>query len=214
MEDLGYRFSFLYTTFCVLWFWLNHFCCCICWRCWKPPPRIIQPAQTTHFQIKLWKFLLDLICNCVVLCFFAILHHLNRNSTNTNRPYKLYVLNPASIPTSSKKKFSFEKNPNNTTTQTNIADSDRANNNSLIAHISNLPGFDASKARFVKQYSSKEQGLEKSTLDIVPTAAELLLPWRRDRSYQSLGMPSLPRYTHTHTPSVSTYIYIYMLIHR
>ncbi|KAL5279249.1 SLC9A1 family protein [Megaselia abdita] len=33
-------------------------------------------------------------------------------------------------------------------------DSDRANNNSLIAHITNLPGFDASKARFVKHYSS------------------------------------------------------------
>lgn len=36
----------------------------------------------------------------------------------------------------------------------NVADSDRANNNSLIAHITNLPGFDASKARFVKHYSS------------------------------------------------------------
>lgn len=36
----------------------------------------------------------------------------------------------------------------------NVADSDRANNNSLIAHITNLPGFDASKARFVKHYPS------------------------------------------------------------
>ncbi|KAG4073521.1 hypothetical protein HA402_000745 [Bradysia odoriphaga] len=65
-------------------------------------------------------------------------------------------------------------------------DSDRANNNSLIAHISSLPGFDASKARFVKQYSTKSSP-EKSALEILPTAAELMLPWRRDRSYQSLG---------------------------
>ncbi|XP_037052311.1 sodium/hydrogen exchanger 3 isoform X11 [Bradysia coprophila] len=64
-------------------------------------------------------------------------------------------------------------------------DSDRANNNSLIAHISSLPGFDASKARFVKQYSTKSSP-EKSALEILPTAAELMLPWRRDRSYQSL----------------------------
>lgn len=39
----------------------------------------------------------------------------------------------------------------------NVADSDRANNNSLIAHITNLPGFDASKARFVKHYSSTKR---------------------------------------------------------
>lgn len=66
-----------------------------------------------------------------------------------------------------------------------LADSDRANNNSLIAHISNLPGFDASKARFIRQYSTKTSPV-KSTLEIVPTAAELMLPWRHDHSYHSL----------------------------
>lgn len=72
-----------------------------------------------------------------------------------------------------------------------IADSDQANNNSLIAHIANLPGFDASKARFVKQYSTRASP-EKSALEIVPTAAELMLPWRRDRSYHSLMGTFLP----------------------
>lgn len=78
------------------------------------------------------------------------------------------------------------------TNQKFIADSDRANNNSLIAHISSLPGFDASKARFVKQYSTKSSP-EKSALEILPTAAELMLPWRRDRSYQSLGTLNLQK---------------------
>lgn len=65
-------------------------------------------------------------------------------------------------------------------------DSDRANNNSLLAHIANLPGFDSTKARFVKQYSTRSSP-ERTAMEIVPTAAELMLPWRRDRSYQSLG---------------------------
>nr|XP_016936016.1 sodium/hydrogen exchanger 3 isoform X6 [Drosophila suzukii] len=71
-------------------------------------------------------------------------------------------------------------------------DSDRANNNSLIAHIQNLPGFDASKARIVVQhYAPKvddgaETDLESPDQAIGPTAAELILPWRRDRSYQSI----------------------------
>lgn len=82
------------------------------------------------------------------------------------------------------------------------ADSDRANNNSLIAHIQNLPGFDASKARIVQHYatpsssstareprspSESPEKLLSPDPPIGPTAAELILPWRRDRSYQSIG---------------------------
>lgn len=77
------------------------------------------------------------------------------------------------------------------------ADSDRANNNSLIAHIQNLPGFDASKARIVQHYAtpnSRERSASESPEKLLspdppigPTAAELILPWRRDRSYQSIG---------------------------
>ncbi|TMW53182.1 hypothetical protein DOY81_001725, partial [Sarcophaga bullata] len=76
-------------------------------------------------------------------------------------------------------------------------DSDRANNNSLIAHIQNLPGFDASKARIVQHYAapssqhsaseSPERLISPDDPPIGPTAAELILPWRRDRSYQSIG---------------------------
>ncbi|XP_041632134.1 sodium/hydrogen exchanger 3 isoform X14 [Drosophila kikkawai] len=71
-------------------------------------------------------------------------------------------------------------------------DSDRANNNSLIAHIQNLPGFDASKARIVVQHyaprvdDSPEPELDSPDQAVGPTAAELILPWRRDRSYQSI----------------------------
>ncbi|KAM8716659.1 hypothetical protein ACLKA7_003525 [Drosophila subpalustris] len=70
-------------------------------------------------------------------------------------------------------------------------DSDRANNNSLIAHIQNLPGFDASKARIVHHYAPKHEDGSQQELDspdppVGPTAAELILPWRRDRSYQSI----------------------------
>nr|XP_036677065.1 sodium/hydrogen exchanger 3 isoform X7 [Drosophila suzukii] len=59
-------------------------------------------------------------------------------------------------------------------------------------HIQNLPGFDASKARIVVQhYAPKvddgaETDLESPDQAIGPTAAELILPWRRDRSYQSI----------------------------
>ncbi|ALC39424.1 Nhe2 [Drosophila busckii] len=69
-------------------------------------------------------------------------------------------------------------------------DSDRANNNSLIAHIQNLPGFDASKARIVQHYAPKledaQPELDSPDPSVGPTAAELILPWRRDRSYQSI----------------------------
>lgn len=65
------------------------------------------------------------------------------------------------------------------------------NNSSLIAHISNLPGFDPSKARIVKHLSLKPNlcdyhTKEHTTLDFNATAAEFL-PWRRDKSYQSLS---------------------------
>ncbi|XP_065724890.2 sodium/hydrogen exchanger 3 isoform X19 [Drosophila suzukii] len=59
-------------------------------------------------------------------------------------------------------------------------------------HIQNLPGFDASKARIVVQhYAPKvddgaDTDLESPDQAIGPTAAELILPWRRDRSYQSI----------------------------
>lgn len=101
----------------------------------------------------------------------------------------MYILCSSSSTTISiqkNKTYQPKKKKSKNQTKLKLADSDRANNNSLIAHISNLPGFDASKARFVKQYSTKSS-LEKSALEIVPTAAELMLPWRRDRSYQSLG---------------------------
>lgn len=75
--------------------------------------------------------------------------------------------------------------------ETYTADSDLANNNSLIAHIQNLPGFDASKARIVQHYSTSksENGSPEKLLtpDVGPTAAESILPWRRDRSYQCIG---------------------------
>ncbi|XP_055295258.1 sodium/hydrogen exchanger 3 isoform X6 [Sitodiplosis mosellana] len=63
---------------------------------------------------------------------------------------------------------------------------DAKNNSSLLAHIANLPGFDASTARFATQYSTRSSP-DKSVMEIVPTAAELMLPWRRDQSYHSFG---------------------------
>lgn len=67
-----------------------------------------------------------------------------------------------------------------------IAEADAKNNSSLLAHIANLPGFDASTARFATQYSRRSSP-DKSVMEIVPTAAELMLPWRRDQSYHSIG---------------------------
>lgn len=60
-----------------------------------------------------------------------------------------------------------------------LAEEDQKKNSSLLAHIVNLPGFDASTARFAAQYSTRCSP-EKSVMEIVPTAAELMLPWRRD----------------------------------
>lgn len=63
-----------------------------------------------------------------------------------------------------------------------------SNKNVLVAQISNLS--DPSKAPSVKHLSFKPGPSEQKdyrTLDLLPTAAESLFPWRRDRSYQSLG---------------------------
>jgi hypothetical protein len=64
-----------------------------------------------------------------------------------------------------------------------------SNKNVLVAQICNLS--DPSKARSVKHLSFKpspsDQSKDYCTLDLLPTAAESLFPWRRDRSYQSLG---------------------------
>lgn len=65
------------------------------------------------------------------------------------------------------------------------------NKNVLVAQISNLS--DPSKSRSVKHLSFKPspsdqcQSKEYCALDLLPTAAESLFPWRRDKSYQSLG---------------------------
>lgn len=104
---------------------------------------------------------------------------------------------------------------NNSTTQFINSDNNNCNNNSyynnnhshsnvtstkinksLIAHIANLPGFDASKARIVKQSCYNSSGTNSNNTSynnsqvgtpILPTAAETFLPWRRDRSYQAFG---------------------------
>ncbi|XP_058819478.1 sodium/hydrogen exchanger 3 isoform X4 [Topomyia yanbarensis] len=85
-----------------------------------------------------------------------------------------------------------------------------AKNNSLIAHITSLPGFDPTKARIVKHVTSKfTSSASNYTINtasgsnssdavaalptrplerpdrLMPTAAESFLPWRRDKSYQS-----------------------------
>ena len=61
------------------------------------------------------------------------------------------------------------------------------NKNLLIAQISNLS--DPNKARYVKHLSLKpspsDQIKDYTPLDM--TAAESFFPWRRDKSYQSLG---------------------------
>lgn len=75
----------------------------------------------------------------------------------------------------------------------NEASSNRtiSNKNVLVAQVSNLS--DPSKSRSVKHLSFKPspsdqcQSKEYCALDLLPTAAESLFPWRRDKSYQSLG---------------------------
>lgn len=73
-----------------------------------------------------------------------------------------------------------------------LAEEDQKKNSSLLTHIANLPGFDASTARFAAQYSTRCSP-EKSVMEIVPTAAELMLPWRRDLyPNQNSGGGTLP----------------------
>lgn len=60
--------------------------------------------------------------------------------------------------------------------------SHKENSSSLINQIANLPGFNPLKARLVKQYS------KASIEEILPTAVEKSLPWRRDRSSYNFGM--------------------------
>lgn len=63
--------------------------------------------------------------------------------------------------------------------------SHKENSSSLINQIANLPGFNPLKARLVKQYS------KTSLEDILPTAVEKSLPWRRDRSSYNFGTSSM-----------------------
>ncbi|XP_059053743.1 sodium/hydrogen exchanger 3 isoform X2 [Achroia grisella] len=53
--------------------------------------------------------------------------------------------------------------------------SHKENSSSLLNQLANLPGFNPLKARIVKQYA-------KTPEEILPTAVEKSLPWRRDRS--------------------------------
>ncbi|GBP40080.1 hypothetical protein EVAR_33654_1 [Eumeta japonica] len=53
--------------------------------------------------------------------------------------------------------------------------SHKENSSSLINQLANLPGFNPLKARIIKHYA-------KTPEEILPTAVEKSLPWRRDRS--------------------------------
>lgn len=59
--------------------------------------------------------------------------------------------------------------------------SHKENSSSLLNQLANLPGFNPLKARIVKQYA-------KTPEEILPTAVEKSLPWRRDRSTYNFGM--------------------------
>jgi hypothetical protein len=65
------------------------------------------------------------------------------------------------------------------------------NKNLLIAHVSNLG--DPDKAPRVRHLSLKPSPSDPTNVDYcaLPTAAESFFPWRRDRSYQSLGLGTL-----------------------
>lgn len=64
--------------------------------------------------------------------------------------------------------------------------SHKENSSSLLNQLANLPGFNPLKARIVKQYA-------KTPEEILPTAVEKSLPWRRDRSTYNFGMCLLTR---------------------
>lgn len=64
-----------------------------------------------------------------------------------------------------------------------------SNKNLLIAQMSSLS--DPNKAPYVRHLSlrpSSSDPVNKDYIDLLPTAAESFFPWRRDKSYQSLGM--------------------------
>lgn len=94
------------------------------------------------------------------------------------------------------------------------ADSNDASNNPtnssknvLVAQISNLS--DPNKSRSVKHLSFKPSpsdcpSKDYCALDLLPTAAESLFPWRRDKSYQSLGFGIL------HAFKFYTYIFVHL----
>jgi hypothetical protein len=97
-----------------------------------------------------------------------------------NEIYFIFFLN---LPTSSTKIHSADSNE---------ASNNRVNSNKnlLVAQINNLS--DPNKARSVKHLSFKPSpsdcpSKDYVALDLLPTAAESLFPWRRDKSYQSLG---------------------------
>lgn len=67
-----------------------------------------------------------------------------------------------------------------------------SNKNILVAQISNLS--DPAKSRSVKHLSFKPSPSDQyQTKDYCATAAESLFPWRRDKSYQSLGFGILKK---------------------
>ncbi|OWR43814.1 putative sodium/hydrogen exchanger [Danaus plexippus plexippus] len=59
--------------------------------------------------------------------------------------------------------------------EVSLTSSHKENSSSLLNQLANLPGFNPLKARIVKQYA-------KTPEEILPTAVEKSLPWRRDRS--------------------------------
>ncbi|CAG9561351.1 unnamed protein product [Danaus chrysippus] len=59
--------------------------------------------------------------------------------------------------------------------EVSLTSSQKENSSSLLNQLANLPGFNPLKARIVKQYA-------KTPEEILPTAVEKSLPWRRDRS--------------------------------
>lgn len=69
--------------------------------------------------------------------------------------------------------------------------SHKENSSSLLNQLANLPGFNPLKARIVKQYA-------KTPEEILPTAVEKSLPWRRDRSTYNFGMCSMRTWTFNH----------------
>lgn len=119
----------------------------------------MECVRVERFQFK-W-FILRFPCICCLSSFLTFLW--KTNIARANYPLHIYCCVPMLL--------------------ADLVEEEPKNNSSLLAHIANLPGFDASTARFATQYSTRSSP-EKSVMEIVPTAAELMLPWRRDQSYQ------------------------------